>query len=234
MATAELDPAPPGPRPALPDAGDDRTPPPWRAWTAPAALVLALVVASMLAAVVGVIALAGSRDGGSTNVADLVATLLQDLCFVGAALFFAQLVSRPRPWQFGLRPTRVWPAVGLVVAGYLAFFAITAAWLSALGLHESENLPHELGADDGTAALGAVHAVSSPVGFLVPLALFGFGLCLIYAWTRSLYPCIALHALNNALAFGSSEHWSWQIPVVVAGALVAIGCVLATIRVRLG
>ena len=38
--------------------------------------------------------------------------------------------------------------------------------------------------------------------FLPPLAVLGFALCLLYAKTGSLLPCIALHALNNALAFG--------------------------------
>ena len=35
---------------------------------------------------------------------------------------------------------------------------------------------------------GAIHAGSSPVGYLVPLAIFGIGLCLLYEWTGSLYP----------------------------------------------
>ena len=54
-----------------------------------------------------------------------------------------------------------------------------------------------------------------PPGLLVPLAVLGFGLCLIYAWTRSLYPCVALHAVNNAIAFGVTQDWTWQIPLLV-------------------
>ena len=53
--------------------------------------------------------------------------------------------------------------------------------------------------------------------FLVPLAFFGFVLCLIYARTGSLYPCIALHCANNSIAFGVSQHWTWQIAVLFAG-----------------
>jgi len=77
---------------------------------------------------------------------------------------------------------------------------------------------------------GAVHAGSSPVGFLVPLAFFGFILCLIYARTGSLYPCIALHCVNNSIAFGNAEHWSWQIPVLAVGSLAFLTLVLATVR----
>jgi len=68
---------------------------------------------------------------------------------------------------------------------------------------------------------GAIHAGSTPVGLLVPLAVFGVGLCLLYAWTRSLYPCVALHAINNAIAFGVSEEWTWGIAPLVVGATAA-------------
>jgi membrane protease YdiL (CAAX protease family) len=69
---------------------------------------------------------------------------------------------------------------------------------------------------------GGIHAGSAPAAFLVPLAFFGFVLCLLYWRTRSLYPCIALHALNNSVAFGVTEHWGWQIPVVAISSLAAI------------
>ena len=71
---------------------------------------------------------------------------------------------------------------------------------------------------------GLVHfdGSSASVGFLVPLALLGATLCLLYWRTRSLYPCIALHALNNSIAFGSGVGWSWQIPLLVVGALATL------------
>ncbi len=61
---------------------------------------------------------------------------------------------------------------------------------------------------------GGVHAGSAPAVDLVPLAGLGFGLCLLYRYTGSLYPCIAAHSLNNSIAFGSLEGWGWQIPVL--------------------
>jgi uncharacterized protein len=69
---------------------------------------------------------------------------------------------------------------------------------------------------------GAVHAGSAPVVDLVPLAALGFGLCLLYRFSGSLYPCIAAHSLNNSLAFGALEGWGWQVPVLMAAALVLI------------
>ena len=84
------------------------------------------------------------------------------------------------------------------------------------------------------AVFGAVHAGSAPALDLVPLAGLGFGLCLLYRYTGSLYPCIVAHSLNNSLAFAALEGWGWQAPVLMAGALAAIGAlVLAGKRIGL-
>ncbi|HWH96133.1 MAG TPA: CPBP family intramembrane glutamic endopeptidase [Baekduia sp.] len=64
-------------------------------------------------------------------------------------------------------------------------------------------------------AFGIVHVFGSPIAFIVPLALLGAGLCFLREKTGSLYPGIALHCLNNSVAMSSSEHWSWQVPVVL-------------------
>jgi len=78
---------------------------------------------------------------------------------------------------------------------------------------------------------GGVHAGSAPTADLVPLAALGFALCLLFQRTGSLYPCIAVHSLNNSLAFGSLESWGWQIPVLMLTALGLIGLlVLALVR----
>jgi membrane protease YdiL (CAAX protease family) len=75
------------------------------------------------------------------------------------------------------------------------------------------------------ALFGLIHVGSAPVGYLVPLAFFGFGLCVLYEKTGSLYPSIALHALNNSIALGANLDWSWQIPAMMVGStLGALGC----------
>lgn len=84
------------------------------------------------------------------------------------------------------------------------------------------------------ALFGAVHAGSAPVEDLIPLAVLGFALCVLYRRTGSLYPCIAVHSLNNSLAFGDLEGWGWWIPVLMVGALATIGLmVLIARRVKL-
>ena len=77
---------------------------------------------------------------------------------------------------------------------------------------------------------GGVHVTGSPIAFIVPLAFFGAVLCLIYERTGSLYPCIALHCVNNSIALGSSLHWDWQVPVTLVSSLTVIAGVLTLIR----
>jgi membrane protease YdiL (CAAX protease family) len=77
---------------------------------------------------------------------------------------------------------------------------------------------------------GAIHAGSAPVVDLMPLAALGFGLCVLYRYTGSLYPCIAAHSLNNCLAFGDLEKWGWQIPVLAVCALSAIALLALALR----
>ncbi len=77
---------------------------------------------------------------------------------------------------------------------------------------------------------GGVHAGSAPAVDLVPLAALGFGLCLLYRRTGSLYPCIAAHSLNNSIAFGASEGWVWQIALLMLAALALIALLVATFK----
>ncbi len=84
------------------------------------------------------------------------------------------------------------------------------------------------------AVFGLVHAGSSPIGYIVPLAIFGFGLCLLYERTGSLYPPIALHALNNSVALGANLHWSWQIPAMMVGSTAAALAVAVLLARGLG
>jgi uncharacterized protein len=72
---------------------------------------------------------------------------------------------------------------------------------------------------------GLAHTGSASPQYLVPLGFLGFVLCLLRWRTRSLYPCMALHSLNNSLALGVNElHWGpGAILALIAGALVVIG-----------
>lgn len=73
---------------------------------------------------------------------------------------------------------------------------------------------------------GGIHAGSSPPAFLVPLGVFGLVLCLLYWRTGSLYPPIVLHALNNSIAFGVTQDWGWEIPLLMVGSNLVIAALV--------
>ncbi len=72
---------------------------------------------------------------------------------------------------------------------------------------------------------GLAHASSALTQDLIPLGFLGFVLCLLRWRTGSLYPCMAVHCLNNALALGITQfHWdSGEIVGLMAGSLALIG-----------
>jgi membrane protease YdiL (CAAX protease family) len=258
-----------------PPAGGPST---WRPWTAPAALVAALVVAAVGGLVVDIVALVFGAHVTSSHLPDgleIADTAVQDCAFVAVAVFFAGLGGqRVSAAQLGLRPTRAWRALGLALLTVLGFLVFSATWGVAFHV-EKEKLLEQLGtrgvlvvlsaaltcvlapvceeilfrgyffaalrnwrgvwpaAGITGLAFGAVHAGSAPAIDLVPLAVLGFALCLLYQRTGSLYPCIAAHSLNNSLAFGALEDWTWQIPVLMVSAL-AIIFLVALVLMRAG
>jgi membrane protease YdiL (CAAX protease family) len=274
--------APPPEHPELPDGvevGGGR--PRWRPWMAPVSLIMGFGLAMF-----GYVVVAGIGTGFGSDFEDpspgvtIGATVVQNICLIGAAWFLAAKVAPPRPWQFGLRRSvRLGPTIGWSVLAWGSFIALSAIWVAALGLEDEEDtLPAELGVDESTFALlsvaflvtvvapigeeiffrgfffravanwrgiwpaaiitgvvfGAIHAGGSPVGFLVPLAIFGVVLCLLYVKTKSLWPPIVLHCLNNSVAFGATQDWDWQIPVTAASALAFIALFGLAVRAVAG
>jgi membrane protease YdiL (CAAX protease family) len=80
-----------------------------------------------------------------------------------------------------------------------------------------------------------VHATGSPVEALIVLFVLGVGLCALAYLTRSLLPCIALHALNNGISFSATRDFEWWAFALVVlgsvGAATGVG-VLAARRLR--
>jgi hypothetical protein len=78
---------------------------------------------------------------------------------------------------------------------------------------------------------GLIHAASSPPENLVPLAILGALFCLLYQWTGSIYPCIALHAINNAIAFGVDQDFGgWIVPLAAGAVTVSLLIAMAAAR----
>lgn len=75
---------------------------------------------------------------------------------------------------------------------------------------------------------GVVHAAGSPAISLVLLGAFGIALCLLFWFTRSVIPCMMLHAFNNAVSFGLTKGLPWWGIL-----LLILGSVTATLAVAL-
>ena len=82
------------------------------------------------------------------------------------------------------------------------------------------------------SVFGLVHVGSSPIGYLVPLAFFGIGLCLLYEWTGSLYPPIALHALNNSIALGANQEYSVGVVLAMMVGSTIVSLLVARLLAR--
>jgi membrane protease YdiL (CAAX protease family) len=81
---------------------------------------------------------------------------------------------------------------------------------------------------------GLAHTGSASSQYLVPLGFLGFLLCLVRWRTGSLYPCMALHALNNALALGVNQlHWNAaEIIALMIGSVAVIAALTGPLAAR--
>src|SRR5580700_6771447 len=144
------------PRPSDPRRSPDMG---WSPWTAPAALFGGLVLAAVGGLIVDLpvtlafgVKISSSHTPPGIEIAD---TVVQDIAFVLAAVFCAQIGGRVvRAWQFGLRPPGVgWrSATGLLVFLLVAFLVLSVGWSEVF--HPSkEKLLEQLGSNEGAALL---------------------------------------------------------------------------------
>jgi membrane protease YdiL (CAAX protease family) len=260
-------PEPPAPDPARRDDG-----PPWKPWTAPAAIVLGLALGVFGDVLVGVVGQAsGASFSHPTPAMNIIGDVIFDLSFVGAALYLASLQGRPRVADFGFVRPQLRRAVIAFFAGGLGYYILTAIYATVFNLHGKDKLPNGLGADKSTAALvaaavfvcviapiaeefffrgflfgalrrwkgpwvaavltgllfGLAHTGSAASQYLIPLAFLGFVLCIVRWKTGSLYPCMALHSVNNSLALGINQlHWNaGEILALMVGAAFVIAVI---------
>jgi uncharacterized protein len=74
---------------------------------------------------------------------------------------------------------------------------------------------------------GLIHFEGGSDGLLIvpPLAALGIIFCLVYEQTRSLYPVIALHAINNSIAYAIQADGATVSAIL--GPLMVLACALA-------
>src|SRR3954451_9840368 len=244
-------------------------PPRWPLWL-PLAGVGCGVTFGLLC--VRVVAGVANRTSGPGITA--ATTVLVDVSVVVACVLFAGLVTRPRPWQFGLRPAPLKFAAQMAAMGALAYFLFSLAYEAIVRPDNPQRVVQDLGADTNTLLLviGAVvvigiaplceevffrgvlfrvlrqrmplwpGALSDGILFglvhgslmiLPVLAVLGIVFCYVYERTGSLFPTIALHSLNNTIAYGATTDNGW-VPAAAVGALVLTGCVVGLMRAPAG
>jgi membrane protease YdiL (CAAX protease family) len=235
-------------------------------------MVAAFVVATVAYVLIAAVIEAGGGDVTTGGPPGLVisATLVQDVALIAAALLVASMWARGLTTaSFGLRRVALRPALGWMVLAFVAFWILTAIYVSIVGQPDQQELTRDLREEDSLAALigygvllafvaplaeelffrgfvfgvlrerigaawgaiatgvvfGLVHVAGSPVETIGVLIILGVLLCLLYLQTGSLIPCIALHAINNAISFAATKSVPW--PEAVAIVLACTGAAVA-------
>jgi membrane protease YdiL (CAAX protease family) len=146
-------------------------------------------------------------------------------------VMFASFVARPRAWQFGLRRTRFWAAVGWALLGLFAFYVFAAVYTALVQPDVEQTVTQDLGADQGTVGLIAAGLV---VVVVAPVAEEFFFRGFFYRALRSRFSVMAA-AIIDGLVFGVI-HWDFQTAdgLLILPPLAALGVVFCLVYERTG
>jgi membrane protease YdiL (CAAX protease family) len=112
------------------------------------------------------------------------------------------------PTDLGARDSTVALIGVAVLVGIVAPFVEEIFFRGFLFKAFATKMPWIVAALIAGTIFGLVHAGGTDAVFILPLAVFGVVLCVIYQQVGSLLPGMALHALNNGLALGTVLDWS--------------------------
>jgi uncharacterized protein len=178
--------------PELPDAAR----PQWPPWSAPAALFSALGAIVVAGIPLLPVLLTYGISEAVSGVALLALLLVQDGLLVLAAVLFASMKLRPRPWHFGIRATRLWPTVGWALLAFALMLALELGYIELFQVDETN--VEEL----GEGSLVAGFAVSTAVIVVAPVAEEIFFRAFFYRALRTRLPVWSA-ALIDGVVFGS-------------------------------
>ncbi|UGS39268.1 CPBP family intramembrane glutamic endopeptidase [Capillimicrobium parvum] len=218
------------PAPATATAPPERERPAWPLWTAFAALVCGWLGGSVLGAIVYGIASASGHKGGDSPIGyDLAANLLFDACLVGAAVLFARLAGPVSPRSFGLRTTKLWPAVGWGFAAYAVYIVGSLIWLNALGIQDQQdNITTQL-IEDPTPVTVAGLAIFAVV--IAPMVEELFFRGFVFNAMRSKLP-VGWAAVATGVMFGVVH--AFGSPIGFLAPLALLGTVLCLVYWKTG
>ena len=235
----------------------------WPVWSGFLALAAVFFVSNVAYAMVA--GISGEDLEDTPAWLDLTGGVILQGALIAGALIAARLIKPLHPWQFGLRRTRFWPALGWSVLAMVTFYVFAAGWVELAG-EPKQSTAQDIGSDESRLALiaagvmfvliapiaeevffrgffygslrtrlptawaaivcglvfGGIHA-STGVSAVPILIVLGIVFCLVREVTGSLYPCIALHAFNNALAYAGQTDVAPGIAAGLGGAML-IAC----------
>ena len=163
----------PAPRP--PGAGSDGGDPARGLGAVPLWGPLAAMLAAFIVATIAYLVLAAGIEAGGGNVSTggppglvIGATLVQDIALIVAALWFASMWARGlTPASFGLTRVAIGPAVGWTVLAFVAFWVLTAIYISLVGEPDQQELTRDLREEESLSALIGYGVL---LAFVAPLA----------------------------------------------------------------
>ncbi len=149
--------------------------------------------------------------------------------FAATALFFAGRVAPPKPWHFGLRSTRFWPAVGWAALGMLSFYIAAAIYSAVVQPDAEQGTVEALGGDQGTFGLIVAGLMVIAVAPAVEEFFFrGF----FYRALRSRFSIVAAALIDGAL-FGLI-HFDGSDGLVLLPPLALLGFIFCLVYERTG
>ena len=201
------------------------------AWAPLAAMIAAFVVATIAYLVIAAVVEAGGGNVTAGGPPGLVisATLVQDAALIIAAVSFASLwVSGLTPASFGLPRVPLGPAAGWTVLAFIAFWVLTAIYISAVGQPDQQELTRDLKEEESLAALIGYGLL---LAFVAPLAEEFFFRGFVFGVLREKIGTV-WGVLATGLVFGL-VHVAGS-PIETVGVLIILGSLLCALYLQTG
>jgi membrane protease YdiL (CAAX protease family) len=184
----------------------------------------------IVAAILQVIWAATGNDFPTSGAGlNLGGTIIQDGMLVAAAIVFAARVAPPRPWQFGLRATPLWPAVQAAATAYATFWVFSVLYQVILHPHGKQTVAKDLGATHGgiLLVLAAILVI-----VVAPAAEEFFFRGFFFRALRSRFTVLAA-AVIDGLVFGA-VHFTGAQTLSVLPVLAVLGFLFCMLYERTG
>jgi membrane protease YdiL (CAAX protease family) len=177
----------------------DQTRPNWPAWYGFAGLGIALLITLIGGGVLAGLLVAGTGIKSDASGLTIALTFVQDAALACSAVWLASRVTRPRPWQFGVRPTPFLRGLKWAAIAFVIYFVFQLIYVAAVHPDQQQTTLKDLGAGNGafvTALIGVLVVGVAP--FVEEFFFRGF----FYGALRTQFTFLAA-ALLDGLVFGA-------------------------------